>query len=110
MPTAADIFESMPSRFNGPAAGSWETIVQFNLAGEGGGSWFMEVKDGKCEVKQGTASSPKATVNTDATTWVGVNTGTVNGMQAFMTGKIKVQGNMGELMKLNNPQLFKKPG
>ena len=108
MPTCAEIFNAMPGRFNGEAAGNWETIIQFNVAGEGGGTWNMVVKDKKCEVKEGNAEGPKATVNTDADTWVGINTGKANPMQAFMTGKIKVQGNMGELMKLNNPAIFKK--
>jgi putative sterol carrier protein len=108
MPTAAEIFQAMPSKFNAQAAGNWETVIQFNVSGEGGGTWTLEVKGGKCEVREGPATGPKATVNTDAATWVGINTGAVNGMQAFMTGKLKVQGNMGELMKLNNPAVFKK--
>jgi putative sterol carrier protein len=108
MATAAEIFQAMPSKFNPQAAGNWETQVQFNIAGEGGGTWTLEVKGGKCEVREGTAEAPKATVSTDAATWVGINTGTVNPMGAFMSGKIKVQGNMGELMKLNNPSIFKK--
>jgi putative sterol carrier protein len=109
MPTCADIFQALPGRFQPAAAGNWETTIQFNIAGEGGGNWTLDVKGGKCEVKDGNAgTTAKATVNTDAATWVGINTGTVNPMTAFMTGKIKVQGNMGELMKLNNPSIFKK--
>ena len=108
MATCADIFNAMPGRFNAEAAGNWESSIQFNIAGEGGGNWTLEVKGGKCEVKEGTAAGAKATVNTDAETWVGINTGKVNAMQAFMTGKIKVQGNMGELMKLQNPAVFKR--
>ncbi len=106
--TAADIFSSMPARFQPQAAGTWETEIQFNLAGDGGGTWTLVVKGGQCEVKEGPAASPKATLNTDAETWVGINTGKVNPMMAFTMGKIKVQGNMGELMKLNNPSIFKR--
>ncbi len=110
MTTPADIFQAMPGRFNpqADAAKSWETQIQFQIAGEGGGSWYMEVKNGTCEVKEGTASQAKATVHTDAETWVGINTGKVNPMIAFTTGKIKVTGNMGELMKLQNPSIFKR--
>ena len=108
MATAQEIFDALPGRFNGQAAGTWETIIQFNLTGDGGGEWHMDVKDGKCSVESGKTATPKATLNTDAATWVGINTGAVNPMTAFMTGKIKVQGDMGQLMKLNNPQIFKK--
>jgi putative sterol carrier protein len=106
MSNVAQIMNAMPGRFNGEAAGNWETVIQFNIAN--GGDWIMEVKGGKCEVKEGKAPAAKATVVTDADTWVGINTGKVNPMQAFMTGKIKVTGNMGELMKLQNPAVFKK--
>ncbi len=106
-PNCADIFKTMPERFNAEAAGDWETKIQFNIAGDGGGNWALEVTGGTCNVTEGTVEAPKATLNTDAETWVGMQTGTVNPMQAFMGGKIKVQGNMGELMKLNNPSVFR---
>ncbi len=108
MPTCAELIEAMPSRFNPEAAQNWETVVQFNISGEGGGTWTLEVKGGKCEVRQATAAGAKATVNTDAETWVGINTGKLNAMQAFMTGKIKIQGNMGEVIKVNNPSIFRR--
>ncbi|GIW72101.1 MAG: hypothetical protein KatS3mg102_1643 [Planctomycetota bacterium] len=108
MTKPADIFEAMPGRFDPAGAGNWETTIQFKLRGEDGGDWVMRVKDGSCTVEQGTAEQPKATIEMDAATWVGIHTGTVNPMQAFMTGKIKVTGNMGEVMKLNNPAIFRR--
>jgi len=107
-PTCTEIFQAMPGRFNCEAAGPWETLIQFNISGADGGLWYMEVKGGKCDVQQGTKDGPKATVLTDTDTWVGIMSGTLNPVQAFMTGKIKVQGNMMELMKLNNPAVFKR--
>ena len=35
-----------------------------------------------------------------------MTTGTVQAMQAFMTGQLKVEGNVGDVMKLNNPKIF----
>ncbi len=108
MATAAEIFEQLPSRFVPEGAPGWETEIQFHLAGEGGGSWVLTVKDGTCSVRAGTASAPKATLETDAATWVGIHTGSVNPMQAFMCGKIKASGNVAELMKMNNPAVFRR--
>ena len=48
MPTAAEIFQNMPAKFNPEGAGNWETVIQFNVSGEGGGTWTLEVKGGKC--------------------------------------------------------------
>jgi putative sterol carrier protein len=108
MSTPAEIFQNMPSRFNPAGAPGWETTIQFNLSGEGGGQWTLTVKGGVCEVKEGKAEAPKATLETDAQTWVGVHAGKLNAMQAFMSGKIKASGNVTELMKLNNPMVFKR--
>jgi putative sterol carrier protein len=106
--TPADIFQQMPGKFNPQGAPGWETTIQFDISGENGGSWVMTIRDGKCEVKPGKVDVPKATLSTDSATFVGVQTGTVNPMQAFMTGKIKASGNIGELMKMNNPAVFKR--
>jgi putative sterol carrier protein len=108
MPTCKEIFEAMPSRFRKEAAGDWNTVIQFHCSGDGGGAWVLTVKDGACEVAEGTAESPKAVIHTDAATWVGINTGAVNAMVAFTTNKLKIEGNMGDVLKLNNPSVFKK--
>ena len=65
MPTCADIFNEMPNRFNGEAAGDWSTTIQFNVGGDGGGDWVLKVADGKCTVDEGTTEEPVATVTTD---------------------------------------------
>lgn len=107
--TCADIFGAMPHRFQPQAAANWETTLEFDVSGEGGGTWTLTIQSGKCEVRPGPAESPKAKVITDAETWIGINTGKVNAMQAFMTGKLKAQGNMAELLKLQNPAIFRRP-
>jgi putative sterol carrier protein len=103
-----DILNSMPERFNPDGAGDWETAIQFHLSGDDGGSFKLEVKAGACTVGEGEIDDAKATISMADATFVGINTGTMNPMTAFMTGKIKVKGNMGEIMKLNNPAIFKR--
>ena len=45
--TIKDIFEAMPSRFNGAAAGDWSANIQFNFNNDGDGeNWFVTVADG----------------------------------------------------------------
>lgn len=102
------ILEAMPSRFNPEGAGSWNTVVQFNFSGDKGGSWYLTVKDGKCSVAEGAAEKPNATVNTTGDTWIGMITGKINPQMAFMSGQLKIQGNMGDIMKLNNPAVFRR--
>lgn len=97
-----EIFDAMPSRFDAEAAGEWSAVIQFNISGEGGGNWVVEVKDKKPNVYEGTTESPTATVDTDAETYVGIAEGKINGQTAFFTGKLKIQGNMNDVMKMNS--------
>jgi putative sterol carrier protein len=100
-----DIFEAMPSRFNSDAAAGWNANIQFNFD-EGNENWYISIADGTCSVGEGAVESPSATIDTQSETWVGMITGSVNPMQAFMSGKIKITGNMADVMKLQNPTVF----
>lgn len=106
MPTCKEIFDAMPSRFDPEAAGDWSGVVQFKISGEGGGNWTVTVKDKQCTVSEGEDPNATATLETDATTYVNVTTGAENAQTAFFAGKIKIQGNMSDVMKMQ--QVFKK--
>ena len=64
----------------------------------------MTIADGKCAIAQGAASSPKATVRMDAGDYHDMITGKLNPMMAFMSGKVKVEGDLNTVMKFQ--QLF----
>ena len=106
--SAQQIFDAIPSRFNGAAAGGWNAVIQFALTGDGGGDWYVTVQNAACTVTAGKAEKPTATVRTSAQTWVGMVSGTVNPMNAFMSGQLTVQGNIGDVMKLQSPEVFRK--
>lgn len=108
MRTPLEVLQDMASRFDPAGAGDWETAIQFHLTGEQGGSYKLEVRGGECIVGEGEVDEPKATLSMADATFVGIHNGSLNPMMAFMTGKIKVQGNMGEIMKLNNPAIFRR--
>ena len=64
------------------------------------------LKDGKAEVAQGIPhSKPNMTLTADSSDFLKVFTGEMDGMQAFMQGKIKLAGDMTLAMKLM--QMFK---
>ena len=105
--TCKEIFENMSGQFDAEAAGDWEAKVQYNVEGEGGGTWVVAVSGGACSVTDGGVDDATATVETDAETWVGIAEGTVEPTTAFMTGKIRIQGNMADVMK--SQKVFKRP-
>ncbi|MBE2201516.1 MAG: SCP2 sterol-binding domain-containing protein [Anaerolinea sp.] len=100
MPTASDIFKEMPNRFNAGAAGDMNATIQFDLSGDGGGQWHAIIANGTIAVNEGPADAPKATLIMDANDFVDMSTGQLNAMAAFMGGKIKVEGDLGTIMKL----------
>ncbi len=106
--TSKEIFDRLAGRFNPEAAGAWNAVIQFNVAGANGGNYHITVSGGTCKVDQGTAPNPTATVNTTDQVWIGIANNTVNPQMAFMMGQISVKGNIGDVMKLNNPTIFRK--
>jgi putative sterol carrier protein len=102
------IFDEMPSNLNADAAKGLNAVIQFNLSGDGGGNYHTVIKDGACTVQEGAHASPNMTLTMTAQDYVDMVMGKLNGQMAFMSGKLKIAGDMGLAMKLQN--LFKRPG
>ncbi len=103
MPTnteIAQIFPTMCQRFIPAKAEGLNAIIQFDLGGDNGGLYWLRIAEGVCESGEGQAENPKMTLKALADDWFAVSTGVVNPMQAFMSGKIKIQGDMSLAMKL----------
>lgn len=104
--TCKEVFEKFPSRFNPSGAKDWNAVVQFNIAGDKGGDYILKVADGVCTSTEGVDPNANTTITTNDETWLGIVNGTTNAMMAFTMGKIKIKGDMGNAMKLNNPAIF----
>ena len=102
MPTARDIIEAMPSAFVPERAMSLKATYQFELTGEGGGDWVLEIANQQCQVKEGIAAEPDATIILAAADYVALVKGELDAVGAFMRGKLKVKGNVGLAMKALN--------
>lgn len=102
-----DIFSQMPQNLNADAAKGMNSVIQFNLTGDGGGTYHLVIKDGTAAVNEGAHSSPNMTMTMAAQDYVDMITGKLNGQMAFMSGKLKIAGDMGLAMKMQS--LFKRP-
>ena len=105
--TPKDIFAEMPKQLDANAAKGMNSTIQFNLSGDNGGQWYVNIKDGTLEVKEGVHPSPSMTMTMAGTDYVDMTTGKLNGQMAFMSGKLKISGDMGLAMKMQT--LFKRP-
>ena len=95
-------FESLESRAAGSskAAGLTATYL-FEI--EGSGRWKVEIDNGNVSVQEG-GDGAETTIETSEETFMKIVNGEQNPTTAFMTGKLKVRGDMGRAMKLQ--QLF----
>ena len=100
--TPSELFAAMPTNFDAGAAGDMNATIQFDLSGTGGGTWAVAVADGKCSVNDGAAASPTLTIAMEADDFMALTKGELNPMSAFMSGKIKLQGDMGLAMKFQS--------
>lgn len=96
------IFDSMTDRFQADKAGDLDMTVQFELSGDGGGQWYASIKDGSMSVDSGVVDSPSATLKMDADDFAQMSRGDLNPMMAFMSGKIKVDGDLNSVMKFQS--------
>ena len=98
------VFDNADKNFNANAAKGMDAVFQFNITGDGGGSWNVTIKDGTCKVLKGTHDSPTVTLAMSGETWLAIVNKKLNGMQAFMNGQLKVSGNIMHALKIE--QLF----
>jgi putative sterol carrier protein len=99
MADVAQLFENMPKAFQADKAGNMNATVQFDLSGEGGGQWYAQVADGQCAIEKGTAANPTATIRMAADDYADLVSGKLNPVNAFMMGKVKVEGDLNTVMK-----------
>jgi putative sterol carrier protein len=98
--TVADLMSKMPNAFLPEKAPGLDAVIQFKFSGAEAGEWFATVKNDKCTVEKGTHPTPKMTLSADSSDYVKIFTGELDGMQAFMGGKLKLAGDLNLAMKL----------
>lgn len=87
---AMDMVKKMPEAFDPDAAGDLNATVQYQLSQP----MTMKIADGACNVSEGEADDPDVTLIMEDEDFVQLMTGELNGMTAFMTGKLKVEGDL----------------
>jgi putative sterol carrier protein len=73
---------------------------QFHLTGEGGGSFYAAIANGAADVQEGQAPDAQATITLSTADFLDLVTGKLSPVAAFMSGRLKVGGDMGLVMKL----------
>jgi putative sterol carrier protein len=87
-------FETLPQRFQSEASKGLHAIFQFELSGEGGGTYHVKVDDGRMEIVPGAADKANTTIKMAGDDYVKMVNGQLSGTMAFLRGKMKIAGDM----------------
>jgi putative sterol carrier protein len=94
---AADFFDTLATRADAAKIAGMTNSYVFDIEGEG--QWLVKVADGAVSVAQGDGEAD-ATISTSAETFEKIVSGEQNPTTAYMTGKLKIKGDLGAAMKL----------
>ena len=104
--TIAQLMEKMPGAFIPEKAQGVNAVIHFKFTGAEAGEWNASIVNGKCSVAQGApADKATMTLTADSSDYIKLFTGELDGMKAFMEGKLKLRGDLNLAMKMM--QMFK---
>ncbi len=100
METIEDFIKAVPNLIDESKTIGVHAQIQLNLSGDGGGNYYVVVNDGSVRVEKGKLENPQMTLSASTETALELLKGKVNPMNAVMTGKVKIAGDMSVGMKL----------
>jgi len=100
--SAEQFFQALQDRIDPSKVQGLTATFQFHLSGDGGGDWYIRLTDGHPEVAEGTADAPSVTLRASAEDWNRIVSGDLSGEQAFLSGRLKIEGDMTLAMKLQS--------
>jgi putative sterol carrier protein len=99
-----DAFNRAPQVFDPNSAQGLDAVFQFDITGEGGGVWNVVIKDNTCTVQEGTHDSPSVKLTMSGETWLAMVNRELTGMEAFMDGRLQVNGDI--MLAQRIPEIF----
>jgi len=97
MPNAREFFEGLEARVDPAKTAGMTNSYVFEI--DGAGTWKVDVDDGNVKVAEG-GGDADATISASEETFDQIASGDLNATTAYMTGKLKIKGDMGAAMKL----------
>ena len=95
--SAREFFDTLESRVDHSKTAGMNSSYLFDI--DGAGKWKVDVQDGNVKVTEN-AEDADVTITTSEDTFEKIVSGEQNATSAYMTGKLKVKGDMGAAMKL----------
>jgi putative sterol carrier protein len=97
MSSVKEFFEGLPTRVSPDRIEGMNNTYVFDI--EGAGAWTVAIADGTIEVTEGMGEAD-TTFSASEESFEKIVAGEQNPTTAYMTGKLKIKGDMGAAMKL----------
>jgi putative sterol carrier protein len=94
-----EYFEGLEARADAGKLAGIDTTYLFEI--DGAGEWLVAIHDGHLHVSEGDGDAD-CVIQASADTFLKIANGEQNATSAYMTGKIKIKGDMGAAMKLQS--------
>jgi putative sterol carrier protein len=95
--TVQEFFDTLPERVDPAKTVGMNNTYVFNV--EDAGTWTVKVVDGAVQVSEG-AEDADCTISASEETFAKIVAGESNATSAYMTGKLKISGDIGAALKL----------
>ncbi len=103
MSEAVDRFaQELESRFDPNRAGGMNAVYRFVLSDEPDGEVEAYIDNGALRVAPGKSAEPDIVLAATKDDWLRILHNEVSGQMAFLTGKLKIQGDVSLAMKLQS--------
>ncbi len=95
---ASEFFDALEGQVDPERIAGIDHSYVFDVEGEG--RWLVDLRGGKLIVTAGWTEGADVVIRTSARTFDRLAAGEQNPMTAYMTGKLKIDGDLGAAMKL----------
>lgn len=95
------LFKKIETLISTDTVANTQAIFAFNVTGDDAGKWYLDLKSGKAGCGRGEPSAPAdATLTMDSKHFFNMFKGQLKPTTAYMTGKLKIKGNLQQALKL----------
>ncbi|XP_059177790.1 hydroxysteroid dehydrogenase-like protein 2 [Physella acuta] len=96
----AQTFKQIESLLSEDLVKDMKASYQFDLSGDNSGTWFLDLKNGSGSLGQGPLENADCNMTLDSKLFLDMFAGKASATTAFMSGKLKIKGDLKAAMKL----------
>jgi pimeloyl-ACP methyl ester carboxylesterase/putative sterol carrier protein len=90
---------SLPDRFRPEASRGFAAEFGLSIDRE---HYRLAIADGRCSVREENPTAPVARIRTDSETWLGIDSGRISGIDAFLEDRLEVRGNVDYAVRMQS--------